>query len=221
MSRIDAKMGQVQALKSVDPEALAIWTYQRQKADVVMEHGVTLNRVERLLSDGLGAGDRSMTTDSAALVESLASGAGGMGSVSNNALHHDAETVHEYVRRLQPHLRKLIIECAQTGSRPEWCETRRTRLVPIRRADGMPRVVWSKNGDYPLYSPLVVVDHPAFIAMHRELYGQWWDALAEMGRHLMRDSLLASHTVSPMRCVRAPWERVQNQGSAVAGLTSR
>lgn len=205
MSRIEAKMaGAGGSERKVMPvDQFLVWVYQVQKADVVMEHGVSLNRVERLIANGLRAGDRTMTTDSTALVEALAMGAGGQGV--SNALHPDAETTHELVRAMAPHARQLTIECARGATQPDWCEGKETRLTAQIGRDGTPRVVWSKNGDYPLYCPVDVQYHPALIDMRRDIYVMWWDALAQLALMMKRDSRLIAHAITMPRCQRTPW----------------
>jgi hypothetical protein len=228
MTRIARETVPVKALKRTTAEGLLIWVYQRQKADVVMERGIGLNRIEKYIADfgvtpqhvvdharrygvkSVHAGghtseqiNRSMTTDSAAMVANTLMGAGGYSGASYD-LHPDAETVHEYVRRLRVDMRAMIVEHARTGLRPDWAEGERLRVVPILRGDGQPAVVWNKNGDAPLYCR--VTTEGADIVGKRARYTHWWDALNEMAQTLMSESRLLSHEVVQVGCPRKPWK---------------
>lgn len=195
-------------LKRISLEDLLHWTYQRQRADVVMESYSGLHRIERAVETGYAG---SMMPDSV----DICSGDNptGCGAHPASPLHPDAETIHEYVRRLRADIRETILLCGKSGLRPDWAQGERLRVVPVRRADGNVAVVWDKNGTKQIYSRVVTLG--ADIEGRRMRYMIWWDALAEMTRALMGDSLLMSHEIISIGCVREPWKVAETGACAV------
>ncbi|MDX2223594.1 MAG: hypothetical protein SFV21_12640 [Rhodospirillaceae bacterium] len=192
-----ARKAETTPLIEVEAESFLHWVYQRQRADVVIEHGVGLYRVERAVDRGFAG---SMMSDSAAMVE--AGAVGGTAPASATALHPDAETTHEAVRRLRPDLRDLVINHAKAGLRPDWAEGKRTRLIPVRRAGGDVKVEFDKDGR-PWRCPVEVINHPAHITFRRDVYLMWFETVAELV--LVLRPRLVAHALGPPSCSPMPW----------------
>ncbi|MEQ9449729.1 MAG: hypothetical protein RLN70_12630, partial [Rhodospirillaceae bacterium] len=175
--------------KPIDVEVLLHWTYQKQKADLVMEHGAGLNRFERIAQ--FGGSDSSPMADSCALV---ADGCHERVGASYD-LHPDAEAVHTRVQKLSGDMRAVVVPCAKTGLRPNWAEGLRPRLEPLRRGDGRPTVVMCSKSRRPSYCPVQVKDHPEYILARRNEYLRWWETLAWLAWSLTSEQALTGHAV--------------------------
>lgn len=217
MNRLSPKTsGAVVKRKPIAIEDLVAWVYRDQKADVVMERGVSLNRVEQLINDfGVCPAEyahgeqinRTMTTDSAAMIERHGLAGGARSSGTSNALHADAETVHEIVRKMSPVLRQLIIEHARTGSIPDAGGAIYYRYVP-RRVDGKIVTHYQQPAHKvrPVLQEIELDTNEARVLMHRQLYVMWWDALANLAQRLSDSRALLTWDAATLpRVEKTPW----------------
>src|SRR4029077_5646996 len=104
--------------KTITTEELLIWTYQRQRADMVIRTGAGLYEQERMAS-GLEA-HGSSPDGCVAVARNAAIGATIGGSMAPGAVHPDAETVHEQLERLGDMARFLLLDYGRTGMAPDW-----------------------------------------------------------------------------------------------------
>jgi hypothetical protein len=197
--------------KTLDIEGLIHWTYQRQKADQVIERGQGLHRLEAE-ADGIEIHGRS-ADGCARIAEIIALGAKIEGSgMPAGELHPDAEAVHEAVmiRRkgaLTPLQRGLILVHARAGTRPDWMEGERERYEPVRRPDGSIKVSWSRDGrkDLPSHCEIRLAVSQEEIDLARRVYGEWRAGMAWLRWYLTEHRLLKDHAVTGPVVASSPW----------------
>lgn len=202
--------------KPIDVEVLLEWTYRRQKADVVAEHGVGLHKIERAVGARYVG---SMTADSAAIIANPVRGGGMVSSAA--ALHEDAEAVHNVVQRLPQPVRGMLIACAKTGSRPSWGEGLHTQVVPRLKDNGKPKIIYTnKICNVPLYCELDVLNPPEYLMKLRNDYLTWWQAMAWLVARFKATESLMAHIITGPAAPYAPWKNQTDQERAVLLLTS-
>ncbi|QEX18511.1 hypothetical protein FRZ44_38180 [Hypericibacter terrae] len=219
--------GSRKTLRSLDIEALLHWTYQRQKADLVIDRGQGLHRLEAE-ADGIEIQSRS-ADGCARIAEIIALGAKieGLGRPAGE-LHPDAEAVHEaiLVRRkdretgrslaLTPLQRGLLLVHARQGDRPDWLPGAVQRWEPVRKADGSVKVVWGREGrkDLPSHCEIRLAISQEEIDLARWVYGQWWSGMAWLRWYLTQHKLLKDHGATGPAVASAPWNSASDSRAA-------
>ena len=184
----------------IDIVDLLRWAYQVQRVDEV---------VRRSVLRGVGGGYRS---NAARAFETGCLGVltdgGRMGSGADGAdyLPEDAERVHDAVRALVP--RKMVgvvIDYAKQGTAPDWMEGVTPRPVGVLRPNGQPEMEYHDGAKTkPAYCLLryLPVD-PVHLAFARQLYVEWWDAVAGLAAARMG---LSRYRVTGPALKREPWK---------------
>ena len=204
--------------KTIDIETLLHWTYQRQKADLVIDRGQGLHRLEAE-ADGIEIQSRS-ADGCARIAEIIALGAKieGLGRPAGE-LHPDAEAVHEAILvrlkdretgrslALTPLQRGLLLVHARQGDRPDWMKGAVQRWEPVRKADGSIKVVYNAGpGKHiPSYCEIRLAAAQEEIDLARMVYGQWWAAMAWLRWYLTRHQLLKDHAITGPAAASSPW----------------
>ncbi len=181
--------------RSIDVEQLLIWTYQRQQVDQAERRG------RRALRPG-GARSNMGAIQRIGLqgVRVDCDGSAGYGA---DAVHADAQAVHDAVLAMGPDLAALIVEHARAGTRPDALLGAETQILPrdVTRK-GKPKVEWSRCRNYPVIVWLKVINHPDYLASVRKRYRTWWHALAYLAEGL---GALAEYRVTGPAAPEKPW----------------
>ncbi|MBF0305174.1 MAG: hypothetical protein HQL41_05950 [Alphaproteobacteria bacterium] len=187
--------------RDIEIEDLLLWTYQVQRAHLVIDRGVGMHPLERM-ADGHAVQSSSSLTAFAA-IEMLGVRVDGGGTASAD-LHPDAEAAAEEVKRLSPLKRGLVEHFGKTGEVPGWVPGGvRVEAVIIK---DRPVVVYEdqQTKRKPLYC--LVTDNADEVIHRRDTYQHWWDALDALARHL-GPKIMTSFTVLPPRSERMPWTK--------------
>ncbi|WP_299393251.1 hypothetical protein [Pelagibius sp.] len=182
--------------EEIDIERLLIWTYQTKAADKV---------ASRL--SGIGPGP--VTTNAQGLMHMAALGCRidrsgpGVPTAGAQDLDPDAEAVHEAVLALPQSDGALVWRHAKTATRPDFMPGASTRMCPVLRGNGKPKMVYRDRAcTKPSYC-LIEADPPqARIDFVRRTYKQWWDAMAA----LVETLVMRAFTVTGPSAPRAPWK---------------
>lgn len=222
-------------LENIDIERLVNWVYAKQRADVIIDHGVGLWPIERGQS---GAGS---LLNPVAEVMQLGCRVDGGGVMRAGNLHPDAETVHTTLRKLVPgHVMAVIVQHGRAGSRPDWSDAV-PRPMPVCNGHGQPRVFnrivregvgWNAEkimgmrqgrdgaviggkprGGYEAiedravqYCDVEWYPHPSFIDMINSTYAAWWQGLRDLAGALAANGLRQYHPFGPT-CPQEPWRQ--------------
>ena len=207
---------------AMDIEMALDWAFRRQRVrQYARRYGGTKGLLHALSGDlpalGLGPGGG---TDSVIAVVAGAVGISGGRGPTPPPVHVDAAVLLCAVLGLPASISSLVIDCAETGQRPDWGE----RLppidgfVPVEGYAGFVVTYLDRHAAYrpgptnaavPVvvqeqwdYSPVVNVT--ALRATARAKYVEWWQALNAMAATLTEAGLLRM-TVRPPAASRQPW----------------
>ncbi|WP_337996215.1 hypothetical protein [Oleispirillum naphthae] len=185
--------------EDIDIVDLLRWAYQTQRVDEV---------VRRSVPSGINGGYRSNAAralETGCLGVITDGGRMGFGADGADYLPEDAERVHDAVRYLLP--RKMVcivIDYAKQGAAPDWLEGVIPRPVGVFRPNGKAEMEYRDGAKTkPFYCLLryVPVD-PVHLAFARQLYVEWWDAVARLAAaHLDLDR----YRVTGPALAREPW----------------
>lgn len=143
--------------------------------------------------------------------------------------HPDAVTVTDAMKRLDPHVARLVASHAKAGSRPDWRPHADFRLEPRNWEWDESGEEWGVSEVCPLdqsqtgwtewaydpskgrsirvpkpkWVPIIAKDDAKVIATFREVYVVWWDALHDLGIALHGG--LADWELSDIVPDREPW----------------
>ncbi|ASG21399.1 hypothetical protein [Nitrospirillum viridazoti] len=212
----------VTEVPEIDIEALLVWVYQRQRADLVVDRGVGLHELEREAA-GIPVTRRTAdgTGSSIAVLGCRVDNSG----TPSGVLHPDAEAVHDAVCRApRPLWTGLLIEVGRTGERPDWLPGARVEEQAILHRG---KVVFVVDDDGCIVGPKVrtvlvrdevgpdgrvrqvTLDRsPAALELGRRVYAEWRAALAWLVDELVSRQLLASHRVTGPAAPDEPWVSV-------------
>lgn len=201
------------ARESIDVEALLWWAYQRQQVDR-MEAAASAVTSHRQRS---GAGFFSVYRNGLLGCTPDSSRAFG-GSL---AVHADAEEIHGTVTALPKELRRLVLQHAKAGTRPDWREGARATWVPRLGWRERKGERWGKceydDQRREWFCPLVVLNTADELAAVRTIYTAWHGAVAEIaGHYRSRPQLLTSYRVVGFAAPARPWDGNENRNP---GLT--
>lgn len=183
---------------AIDIQDLLVWTYQDQAADVVSRTGAA-----GLYPAGCRSNLLAIRRNGRLGTRIDCAGSAARGGAD---MHPDAEAVHDAVRTLKPPWIGLVIDCAKTGSVPDWMPGAVPKPVPVPRGDGKPRMEYHDPGTRrkPAYCLLRYDPEPEHLAFVRRVYVEWWDAMAALVAKLPD---LEDHAVSGPSVPREPWLR--------------
>lgn len=172
------KLADRRAVTSV--EALLIWTYQTQRADV-----------NALKAGRAAAGPAPVSTNAGAMMRRGQLGekidCAGSAAMDTGRCHADAEIVHDAVMRLTPLQTGLLVTHGRTGTRPELPDAGEALwLMPQRRSNGRVMVE-----DHPQtgakYCPVWPSMDPAHAAFMVKVAADWLDGLDRLRVMVMSD----------------------------------
>lgn len=193
----------------IDIEALLVWAYRDQKADVVISRGVGLHGLEAA-ADG---------------VASYASSACGCAAVARiaelgvrvdqagrdaGALHPDAEVVHRAVMRLTDRVNglprwRLVVQNAARGERPDAMVGEVPRPIPLLQRDGRPMVNWTDKGKRYGSCPVEYAPSAAMILAAQAEYAAWHAGLRLLALALQHEGGLTRWYPLQPEASAAPW----------------
>jgi hypothetical protein len=189
-------------------EELLLWTYQRQKADLVIERGVGLFPQEK---DADGIFYRMISGDGTYQIHrnyELGIKLEGCGFPTCE-IHPDAETVHELIKTKSfTHLeRGLLIEFGKTGLMPDWMPGAKPQIRPAVKKNGKLKMIYrDRENTKPVACEIEIVLSQEHIDYMRSVYTKWWAALDKLCRMLWEnDALVTSFNVLPPASAKQPW----------------
>lgn len=176
----------------IDIEDLLVWTYQRQKADIVSRRQSTVFLP-------------SSSSNVAMLARHALLGTridhGGSWVHDKNELHPDADLTHEAVMRLPIEARGLVMSHAKGGTRPDWVEDDQPRFLPKMNSRGRPKVE-RDSGGRAIFCPVYLYPDPDYVTFCRSVYGEWWRGIQMLISDL---GDLSDFTVTGSEAVEFPW----------------
>lgn len=193
--------------------ALLVWAYKRELVRV------TEGRLAepRDFLDGRGGGGGT-----GAVCRMLATGIVGGGPVARLtrfAVHPDAEWVHGLVRSLDRDEYWLVVRAAEADEAPDWNPVvPELEIVPVRRANGRPRMVVCPVQNRPIACRLEVrgvgpAEAAAIRGAARKRYAQWWRLLWALREQIIAEDALSRWDVGGIGAEAEPWgERVAKGG---------
>ncbi|MCB9990696.1 MAG: hypothetical protein H6867_04880 [Rhodospirillales bacterium] len=189
-------------------DELVIWTYEKQKADLIVERGIGLYPVEKD-ADGifykLISGDGTYQIHRNHELGIKLEG----GGFDTAEIHPDAETVHELIKtKTFTHLeRGLLIDFGKTGIMPDWLPGAKPEIRPARKKNGKLKMIYPyKKNHEPIACEIEIVMSQEHIAFRRGIYSRWWAALDKLCRELWKnDVVMTSFNVLPPMAVEEPW----------------
>lgn len=191
-------------------EDLVMWTYQRQKADLIVERGVGLYPHEK---DADGIFYKNISGDGTYQVlrnSELGTRIDCIGFPSAE-IHPDAELVHETIKaKAFTHLeRGLLIDFGKTGLVPDWLPGAKPEIRPMLRKNGQIKMIYGgKNNHKAIGCEIEIVMSQDHIDFKRRIYGQWWRALEKLCKELWeKDTLVTSYNVQAPAVAFEPWQR--------------
>ena len=180
----------------IDIQALLRWTYQDQAADEVSRQTTIGLYPSRFRSNLLIIKRNGLLGTKIDYADSAARG------VAN--IHPDADAVHDAVKTLKPLWIGLIIDCAKTGSEPDWMPGKEPRPIKVSQKNGKPRMEFYDPGTCrkPAYCLVRYEPEPDHLEFVRRIYVEWWDAMTVLVGKL---NDLGDYNVSGPDAPREPW----------------
>lgn len=175
----------------VPVEWLVWWTYQRQRADVVIDRGVGLYEGE-MAADGIVANRSS--PDGVYLLSTTGGRVDG-GGKSSGDLHPDAELVHRTVLALDREAQAVVKAYVRTGAPPDPMLS----VVPVLRPklDRRGRVTYQRDRrGKRICAVLEVYPLQETLDMHRRAYAEWWGVMDMLARNLTASRRLETFQVT-------------------------
>ena len=174
------------------------WAYAKQKVNFASDSGYSpcppfISSTARVCGD-------------------LAAGAVIRGGVrgSGSTAHEDAYIIHDYVCRLFPAERDLVIQHAEKSAEPDWCpRLPELVVVPVMRGNGQVKMLKDKRGkavacciDYDGFPAARIAEAHAFA---KRTYEQWHTALRILREAIMIADGLKRWRVTGVGAEREPW----------------
>jgi hypothetical protein len=194
----------------VHVEELVIWTYQRQKADLIVERGVGLYPQEK---DADGIFHKRISGDGVYQIhrnQELGVRVDCIGFPTAD-IHPDAETVHELIKtKAFTHLeRGLLIDFGKTGLMPDWMPGAKPEVRPALKKNGKLKMIHSdRNKTKPIACEIEIVMTQDHIDFKRSIYTSWLGSLEKLcGEIWKNDLLMTSFNVLPPAAEKEPWKK--------------
>ena len=187
-------MRTVDLREPTDIESLLIWTYRKQRADVVLAADAGLFDQEATIEGGQRSATSRDGVAAMARIGALGVRVNGA-AASAGALHVDAEVVHDAVTTLPPIEAALVIAHARAGTRPDDSEIVPPRAGPLRNDHG--RLIrcyaeWDESRRYG-WTRIGWTVEPTTADAVRVEYGIWRRALDTLAFALATDGRLTRH----------------------------
>jgi hypothetical protein len=190
---------------TIDVADLVIWTYQDQRADLILDSGIGLFYQEKV-ADGLdpitvsGDGCYQVAT-SAILGTRIDSGGFVSGQVAP-----DAEAVHLAVQALGRPCVGILIEFGRSGLIPDWMPGAKPKICAKLRPNGKPVYVYldALNKRQPIACLVEEVMSQEIIDFRRFVYAKWHDALCRLAVALEATPLVRWRVAGP-QARPTPW----------------
>lgn len=189
-------------------EELVIWTYEKQKADIIEDRGVGLLLCEKD-ADGIfyrmisGDGTYQIHRNWELGIKLEFSG------WPTAQIHPDAELIHDLIKSKKfTHLeRGLLIDFGKTGLMPDWLPGAKPQIRPALNRKGKPKMLYADNSrKVAIACVLDIVLSQDHIDFKRKIYNDWWAALDKLKAELWRvDDLVTSFNVMPSMAKQSPW----------------
>ena len=213
MTSTETKCDLVTSRKSIDVEYLLEWTYRRQKADVIVDRGTGLNKVEAAAA---GIERHAVSGDWASIDKY-----GHLGcfidqlGFDSGQLAPDAETVHQVVMGFGDPVRGLLIQHGRSGTRPECMLHPDVRYEPVWKGsprydyDGLPakgsyKMIRNHN-ESAIGCKVQPRQHVTYIEAQRRDYMLWHSGLVALANHFGKHPLTRFVVAGPAVSA-APWE---------------
>ena len=189
-------------------EELVIWTYEKQKADIIEDRGVGLMPHEK---DADGIFYRMISGDGAYQIHrnwelGIKLEITGWPTAQ---IHPDAELIHDLIKSKKfTHLeRGLLIDFGKTGLMPDWMPDAKPQISAARTRKGNIKMIYSDSKrTRPIACVLDIVLSQGHIDFKRKTYNDWWQALDKLKTELWRaDDLVTSFNVQPPLAKQSPW----------------
>ena len=194
--------------KDVTIEELVIWTYEKQKADLIEDRGIGLMPHEKD-ADGIfyklisGDGTYQIHRNWELGIKLEITG------YPTAQIHPDAELVHDMIKSKRfTHLeRGLLIDFGKTGLMPDWMPGAKPQIRPALKKNGKPKMIFAdRHYKKPIACELEIVMSQDHIDFKRKVYTQWLDALLKLATELWQaDDLVTSFNVLKPMATKAPW----------------
>ena len=194
----------------IDVQALLVWTYRRQRADVVIGSGAGLLDAEAAADEVERHGISGCGCAAVASIERLGCRVDG-GGMSAGALHPDAETVHQAVQKLPVPAAQMVMRCARWGDVPDWMPRGRPIARAVRNGRGQAVVrceAWDRHRHYG-WCPIEWVVSVARIEAARREYAIWHSAIRDVAYRLIYENRLTAYRVCPPAVRARPWEHAE------------
>ncbi len=189
-------------------DELVIWTYEKQKADLIVERGIGLYPQEK---DADGIFYKLISGDGTYQIhrnQELGVKVDG-GGFDTAQIHPDAETIHELIKtKTFTHLeRGLLIDFGKTGLMPDWLPGVEPEILPARKKNGKLKMIYGpKKKHEPIACELNIVMTREHINFRRDIYARWWSALDKLCCELWKnDVVMTSYNVLPPMATSEPW----------------
>lgn len=189
-------------------DELVIWTYEKQKADLIVERGVGLHQFEKD-ADGIfykmisGDGTYQIHRNYELGIKLECTG------FPTAEIHPDAETVHELIKtKAFTHLeRGLLIDFGKTGLMPDWLPGAKPAIRPALKKNGKPKMIHRDRAKTkPIACEIEIIMTQDHIDFKRRIYTQWWGALDKLCREIWKnDAVITSFNVLPPLAPQEPW----------------
>lgn len=177
--------------RAVPVEWLLWWTYQRQRADVVIDRGVGLYDGE-MAADGIVA--RKSSPDGVYLLSTTGGRVDG-GGKSSGDLHPDAELVHRTVLSMDREAQAVVMAYVRTGAPPDPM----LGTVPVLRPklDRRGRVTYQRDRrGKRICAVLELYPLQETLDMHRRAYVEWWGVMDSLASLLKASGRLETFQVT-------------------------
>ncbi len=182
---------QPRELRPVSIEWLVEWTYQRQRADLVIERGVGLYDLE-LMADGIVT--RKSSPDGVYLICTTGGRVDGGGHAKGD-LHEDAYLVYRTVQNMGREAQQVVMAYVRTGAPPDPM----IGVVPklqVKR-DRMGRAVYQRDRRGKRICAVLEPNPPQFqIDMQRRAYAEWYAVMQDLSVRLTCSGKLEAHIIT-------------------------
>lgn len=189
-------------------EELVIWTYEKQKADIIEDRGVGLMPHEK---DADGIFYRMISGDGTYQIHrnwelGIKLEITGWPTAQ---IHPDAELIHDLIKSKKfTHLeRGLLIDFGKTGLMPDWMPGAKPQIRPALNRKGKPKMLYAYGSrKKPIACILEIINPQEHINFKRKIYNDWWAALDKLKAELWAgDDMVTSFNVLPSLAKKSPW----------------
>jgi hypothetical protein len=185
---------------------LLVWAYKRELVRIAEAR--LADPADWMGPKGLGGGTGAVCR----MLETGIVGGGPVARLTRLAVHPDAEWVHGLVRTLDRDEFWLVVRAAEADDAPEWNPVvPDIEIVPVRRANGKPRMIVCPVQKRPIACRLEVrgvgpAEAAAIRGAARARYRQWWRLLWALRERIVAESeALSRWEVTVIGAEAEPW----------------